>query len=158
MARGSLEDPLKDFRYRVKVDNFVRAGFTEVTGLDRETEVVKYREGGFNETPQNSAGLTTFPILTLKRGLIVGSSRGGDDDFLNWSQQVFDVASAGNAINYRRDLDIELYNATNVRARVFRVYNSWPAGFKPFGDLKGQGNDNLIEELRLSHEGWEPVG
>lgn len=158
MARGALEDPLKEFRFRVKVDEFVRAGFTEVTGLDRETEEAKYREGGFNETPQKSAGLTTFPVLTLKRGLIVGSARGGDDDFLNWSQQVFDVASAGNAVNYRRDLDIELYDATNVRAKVYRVYNAWPTGYKPYSDLKGDGSNNLIEEMRLSHEGWEVVG
>jgi phage tail-like protein len=157
MARAALEDPLKVFRFRVVVDGFVRAGFTELNGIDRNTEEVKYREGGFNETSQKSAGLTEFPDITLKRGQIVGSSRGGDDDYVDWAQLVFDVASAGNDNNYRKDLDIEQYNALNVRARVWRVYNTWPKGYKPMSDGKAEGNENSFEELRLSNEGWEKV-
>lgn len=155
MARASIEDPLKVFRYAVVVDGFVRAGFSECMGLDRTTEVAKYREGGFNETVQKSAGLTDFPDITLKRGQIIGSSRGGDADFLNWATQVFDVAAAGNAENYRKDLDIQQFNAQNVLARVWTVYNCFPVGFKPMGDLKGDGNDNSVEELKIANEGWE---
>lgn len=157
MARASVEDPLKVFRFRVIVDGFVRAGFSEVAGFDRTTEEAKYREGGFNETVQKSAGLTEFPDITMRRGQIVGSSRGGDDDFINWAASVFDVASAGNATNYRKDLDIEQYSATNVRARVWRVYNCWPRGFKPTSDMKADGNDNSIEELKVANEGWEKI-
>ena len=157
MARASVEDPLKVFRFRVIVDGFIRAGFSEVSGFDRTTEEAKYREGGFNETVQKSAGLTDFPDITMRRGQIVGSSRGGDDDFINWASQVFDVASAGNATNYRKDLDIEQYSSTNVRARVWRVYNCWPKGFKPASDFKADGNDNSVEELKVANEGWEKV-
>lgn len=157
MARAAIEDPLKSFRFRVRIDGFIRAGFTEVTGFDRNTEEVKYREGGFNETYQKSAGLSDFPDIVLRRGQIVGGSRGGDDDFINWAQQVFDVAAAGNDLNYRKDLDIEQYNALNTRARLWRVYNCWPKGFKPMSDQKADGNADSIEELRLANEGWERI-
>lgn len=154
MARSSNEDPLKAFRFRIVIDGFARAGFSECTGLERQTDVVEYREGAGNETPEKSAGLTKFPDITLKRGQIIGSQKGGDDDFLNWCQQVFNVASAGNAENYRKDIDIEQYSARNVRVRVWRVSNCWPSNFKPMGDLKADGSENSVETLVISHEGF----
>ena len=157
MARASIEDPLKVFRFRIVVDGFVRAGFSECTGFERDTEEAAYREGAFNETKQKSAGLTNFGDITLKRGQIVGSQRGGDDDFITWAQQVFDVAAAGNAANYRKDLDIEQYSASNIRVRVWRVYESWPKKFKPMSDLKADASENSYEELTIANEGWERV-
>jgi phage tail-like protein len=157
MARASIEDPLKVFRYSVVVDGFIRAGFSEVTGLDRTTEEAKYREGGFNETSQKSAALTEFPEIVLKRGQIIGSSRGGDADFITWATQVFDVSSAGNASNYRKDLTIQQYSATNTLAQAWNVYDCWPKGFKPISDLKAEGNENSFEELKLANEGWESI-
>jgi phage tail-like protein len=124
-------------------------------GLTRTTEEAKYREGGMNETVQKSAGLTEFPDITLKRGQIIGSSQGGDDDFLNWATQVFDVSAAGNATNYRQDIDIQQYSAQNVLARVWTVYNTWPKEYKPMSDQKGDSNDNNFEELKLANEGWD---
>lgn len=157
MARATVEDPIKVHRFRLVIDGFVRAGFSEVTGLKSETEVAKYREGGFNTTEQKSAALTNFPDITLKRGQIIGSTRGGDDDFIDWVKQVFDVAGAGTAANYRKDLDIEQYNSMNQKVRVWRVYNAWPKNHDAFSDLKGEGNDNSMEALVLVHEGYEKI-
>lgn len=154
MARSANEDPLKGFRFRIVIDGVARAAFSECSQLERSTEKVKYREGGQNETPEVSAGLTEYGDITLKRGQIVGSQRGGDDDFVDWCNQVNDVASQGNALNYRRDFDIEQYSATNVRVRVWRVINTWPTVFKPFGQLKGDASENSIEEITLANEGW----
>lgn len=157
MSRSSNEDPLKAFRFRIVIDGFARAGFSEASGLERNTEEVKYREGGGNETPEKSAGLTEFSDIVLKRGQIIGSQRGGDDDFINWCQDVHDVASQGTAENYRRDFDIEQYNSQNVRVRTWRITNAWPKRFKPFSDLKGDANENSIEEMTLGHEGFTPA-
>ena len=157
MPRGTVEDPIKVFNFQIRIDGFVRAGFSEFSGIDQSTEEVKYREGGFNDTPQLSAGLTNFAVVTLKRGQIIGSTRGGDDDFLIWCKQVIDVSGAGNATNYRKDLDIVQMSAQNVVVRTWRLYECWPKGFKPFTDLKGMGNENSYEELRLAYEGFELV-
>jgi phage tail-like protein len=157
MARASTEDPLKIFRFRVEVDDIVRAGFTEVTGLEKTVDTAEYREGGMNETPQKSAGLSKFSDITLKRGQIIGSSRGGDDDFIRWMNQVSRVAVMGNSENYRRDLDIVQYNSLNQEVVRWRVSNAFPNRHKPFGDLNGNGSDNSVEELVLAHEGFELV-
>lgn len=155
MARAAIEDPIKNFRFRLIVNGFVRAGFSEVSGLERDTDVAEYREGGFNETPQKSAGLTKYADITMKRGLIIGSSRGGEDDFIEWASQVHQLSTNGNATNYRKDLSIVQYDATNQPVRKWAVRNAFPKRFKAMSDMNATNNDNSIEELTLVHEGFE---
>jgi phage tail-like protein len=157
MARASIEDPIKVFRFRVVIDGFVRFGFTDVTGLNKETEEAKYREGTMPTTPQKSSGLTNFGDITLKRGQIIGSSQGGDTDMIDWSDSVANLAASTGNNNYRKDLEIEQYNALNVKVRVWRVTQAWPKNFKPMSDLSGTSSDNSMEELILANEGFERV-
>lgn len=157
MARASIEDPVKVFRFRVVVDGFVRFGFTEVSGLNKETDQAEYREGIMPTTPQKSSGLTKFADLTLKRGQIIGSSQGGDSDMIDWSDSVANLAASVGNNNYRKDIDIEQYNSLNVKVRVWRVTNAWPKNFKPMSDLNGTSSDNSIEEIVLANEGFERV-
>ena len=154
MARAAIQDPMKVFRFRVVIDGFVRFGFSEASGLSKETAVVEYREGGMNETPQKSAGLTTYGDITLKRGQY-DPSLPGANDFLNWVNQVHRVAVMGNAEQYRKDIEIEQYNAVNQRVRSWKVSHAWPKSHKAFGDLNATSNDNSLEELVLAHEGFE---
>src|ERR1700745_2061913 len=47
-----------------------RAGFTEITGLTQEAQVIEYRDGDFKEfSTVKYPGLRKFPNLTLKRGI-----------------------------------------------------------------------------------------
>lgn len=111
-----------------------------------------------NETPQKSAGLTKFNDITLKRGQIIGSSRGGADDLLDWYQLVKQAnQTQGNAPNYRKDLTIKQYDATNTLVKAWIVRDAWPKRYKPFSDLNATSNDNSIEELLLAHEGFDEM-
>ena len=56
-AKG--EYPIPKFHFQVEWGNEFRIGFTEVSGLDFETEVIEYREGNskkYNKSKQ--PGLT----------------------------------------------------------------------------------------------------
>ena len=66
-------DPKKNYplpKFHFEVDwGGTRIGFTEISGLDFETEVIEYREGSYksyNKTKQ--PGLTKYSNITLKRG------------------------------------------------------------------------------------------
>lgn len=157
MGRASTEDPIKVFRFRVEIDGVVRAGFTECTGLERTTDIAEYREGGMNETPQKSAGLSKFSDIVLKRGQMLGSERGGDNDFVAWASDVHSVSTMGNSANYRRSLSIVQFNSLNLEVKRWTIYNAWPSRYKPFSDLNGTSSDNSIEELTLAHEGFDLV-
>src|SRR6476659_8089864 len=64
--------PLPKFHFQVDWGG-TRLGFTEVSGLEFETEVIEYREGSsktYNKSKQ--PGLTKFSNVTLKRGVVIG--------------------------------------------------------------------------------------
>src|SRR5262245_37443623 len=83
MATGGRKDPFLSFRYSVELDQHLVAGFSEVTGLEVETDVEKFRAGGCNEFEQQLAGPTKYPArLVLKKGIT-------DNDYLwKWHQRV----------------------------------------------------------------------
>lgn len=115
-----------------------------------------------NATPQKSAALTKFNDITFKRGQIVGSQRGGDNDFVVWASNVYDGSVGSqfgggtpNAVNYRREITVQQFDATNALVRTWVITNAWPKRFKAFSDLNGLGNDNSIEELTVTHEGFD---
>lgn len=152
MPRSITEDPIKAYRFRVEVDGFVRAGFNQMSGLSRDTAIVEYREGGMNETAQKSAGLSSFPNVTLSRGQIAGTP--GEFDMLEWDAEQFDLGVLGHPGEYRRDLDVIQYDNTGAETRRWRLINVLIANMKPMSDLQGLGNENSMESMTLAYEGF----
>jgi phage tail-like protein len=80
---GQRTDPYLAFQYQVEIESITIGGFSEVTGLQVETEIQEYREGGLNEYMHRLAGPTRYPSnLILKRGLT------DVDTLIRWHQQV----------------------------------------------------------------------
>ena len=77
--------PLPKFHFQVEWGG-TKIGFTEVSGLDVETEVIEYRHGAspeYHKTKQ--PGMTKYSNITLKRGIFVG-----DNEFFDlWKQTYF---------------------------------------------------------------------
>lgn len=74
-------DPYRAFRFLVEIDGTHQGGFQTVSGIERTTEVEPYREGGVNQFEHQLAVKTTYPSLTLKRGLV-------DTWLWDWHQDV----------------------------------------------------------------------
>jgi phage tail-like protein len=62
-------DPYRAFRFLVEIHGLRVGGFQSVSGLERDTKIETYREGGVNDHEVQHAGVTTYPPLRLKRGL-----------------------------------------------------------------------------------------
>lgn len=133
--------PQSRFHFRVEWGG-AKIGFTEVTGLNVETDVIEYRDGASPEYHKiKMPGMQKFPNITLKRGTFKG-----DADFFNWWNTV-----ALNTIE-RRDLTISLLNESHEPVVVWKVKQAWPAKVMS-GDLKSDANEVLIESIELVHEG-----
>lgn len=63
-------DPYRAFRFLVEIAGIEQGGFQSVSGIERDTKIDPYREGGVNDYEHKHAGLTTYPPLKLKRGLV----------------------------------------------------------------------------------------
>jgi phage tail-like protein len=67
---GIRLDPYMGYNFLVEFEGLIAGGFNEVTGLQVETVVETYREGGLNEYEHKLAGPTHYPSnLILKHGL-----------------------------------------------------------------------------------------
>ena len=62
-------DPYVSFRFVVEINGTLEAGFSEVAGLEAETEVEDRPEGGTNDYVHELAKQSKYPNLSLKRGL-----------------------------------------------------------------------------------------
>ncbi len=133
--------PLSKFHFQVEWAG-TKIGFTEVSGLDVETEAIEYRHGASPEYHKTKMpGMQKYSDITLKRG-----SFAGDNEFYDWWNTV-----ALNTID-RRDLTISLLNESHEPVVVWKVKNAWAKKVQST-DLKSDGNEVAIESLELAHEG-----
>jgi phage tail-like protein len=64
------KDPFVAFRFEVRLDDLAVAGFSECSGLQMETEVQDYSEGGLNTNLLKFPTRTKQSNLVLKRGIV----------------------------------------------------------------------------------------
>lgn len=171
-SRSSIAtDPLRNFRFIVNINHvtaggkkkLVELGFMNCAGLNVETQVIAYRQGGYNLTPQKMPGQSEFTPITLSRGVMVNTPHAYE-----WVREIFSVIQGGGSYapknkkdDFRSDIDImvlahpyTLNNKVPVKLR-FKVYRAWP-GSIGFSDLDAGGNAVLMEQMVIQHEGWKP--
>lgn len=136
-----MDAPLPVYHFRVEWGG-ARLGFTEVTGLTMEAQVIEYREGDSPDySPTKMPGLEKYGDVTLRRGVVQG-----DGDVSAW----FDTIASHTV--ERRDVTISLLNHEHEPAVVWKLRNAWPT--KVAGPtLDASANQVAIEELVLAHEG-----
>ena len=133
--------PIPKFHFQVEWGGS-KIGFTEVSGLDVETEVIEYRDGSSPEYVKTKMpGMQKFSNITMKRGTFQG-----DNEFYDWWNTV-----ALNTIE-RRDITISLLNENHEPVVVWKVKNAWPSKVQST-DLKSDGNETAIESIEVAHEG-----
>ncbi len=133
--------PLPKFYFQVKWDSNVMS-FQEVSGLDVQSEEIKYRHG---DNPVHSVikmpGLKKYGNVTMKKGIFKG-----DNKFWDWLNQI-----KLNTIK-RVPVTISLLDETGAPTMVWTLTNAWPTKIQGT-DLKSEGNEVAIETIEIVHEG-----
>ena len=133
--------PLVKFHFQVDWGG-TKIGFTEVSGLDVESEVVEYREGSSPEYSKiKMPGMQKYSNIILKRGTFKS-----DNEYFKWWNTV-----KLNTIE-RRDVTISLLNENHEPVVTWKIKNAWPNKIQST-DLKADGNEVAIESMELVHEG-----
>jgi phage tail-like protein len=133
-------DPYGAFRYRVEILGLQVAGFTEVSGLEREVQVEDFREGGLNDFTHKLAGVTKYPNLTLKRGLA------DPTDLWAWHQDVV------NGKIERRQVTLVLINTAGEDTWRWVFEGAYPVKWSG-ASLNATSNAVLVESLEFVHKG-----
>lgn len=149
MAKAKGDYPLPKFHFQVEWGDGFRIGFTEVSGLDFETEVIEYREGNsFKYSKSKQPGLTKYSNITLKRGTFEGDF----DMYQEWRKTYFFQEGNSTGSLFRRTVTIKLLNENHEPIITWVVENAWPSKVQST-DLKADANEIAIETMELVHEG-----
>jgi phage tail-like protein len=129
-------------RFYVKIGGIAQAVFTEVSGLQMETEVTEYQEGGENRFTHRLPGHTKMGNLTLKRGMAASN------DFFAWYTKI-----ARGEIK-RQNVTVVMYDVQGSELVRWDFLQAYPV--KWIGpQLKASEAAMAIETLELAHDGLQ---
>lgn len=136
--------PLPIFHFRVEFGT-EQLGFTEVSGLTQERQIIEYRAGDFPEYSSiKFPGMAKYNNITLKRGIMPS-----DHKFFQWLSSGMKLSKVD-----RKDITISLLNEKHEPVMTWKVIRAFPVKLEGPA-LKATGNEVAIESLEIAHEGLE---
>ncbi len=133
-------DPYLGYRFRIEIDGLIVAGFSEVSGLQMETETEDHREGGVNDYIHRLPKGSKQSNITLKRGIT------DSDTLWKWHQGVV------NGKVKRKNGRIILIDAREIEKWHWTFEDAYP--IKWVGpELKADSSSLAVESLELVHNG-----
>jgi phage tail-like protein len=140
MSLAARKDPIHSFRFKVEISGLLVGGFSEVSGLEANTEFDEYREGGVNDYTHKLPKTTKYSNLILKKGMT------DSKDLFNWHQDVV----VGNI--QRKNITIFIVDATGTRVREWTFQDAFPIKWTR-SELKADSNSLSVESIEIAHHG-----
>ena len=137
------DDPLRNFRFRLEIDQVTQGYFSEVT-IGDTPDPIDYREGTDPTHVRNLSGLTKYGNISLKWGVT------DSVELYEWRKAVL----AAGATDNRKTVKIVVIDEAGADKASFLVSEAWPTKYDP-SDLNAKGNEVFIELLELVNEGIE---
>ena len=139
-------DPLLAGKFWIEIQGIVEATFTECSGLNVETEIEEYPEGGLNDFTHKLPVRTKYSNVTLKRGFI------GSFALWDWYQKAIS--------GYIQPWDLSIVVSENTvyapgkeKAR-WNLHQAYPVKWQG-PELRAEGGAVMVETLELAHRGWD---
>ena len=139
-AARKLLDPFHSFNFFVEIEGLLVAGFSECSGLQVETEVQEYAEGGLNDYTHHFRGRTKYPPLILKKGLTL------NNQLWRWHQGVIEGKVE------RKNGTIYLLDTTHIPLLWWNFKKAFPTKWTG-PELRANSSDVAIESVELIHQG-----
>lgn len=133
-------DPYSGFRFVVEIGGLQQAACSKVRGLNRETRVESFREGGVNDFERKLVTVTTYPNLALDRGL-------ADPKLWEWHQQVIE----GRVL--RLPITITLRDSNNKDVWGWLVNSAFPVKWAA-SDFDAASGQVVTESIEFAHHGF----
>jgi phage tail-like protein len=134
--------PLPKFHFSVEWGGS-KIAFTEVSGLNKEMDLLEYRYGNSPEFfKRKMPGMVKLSNITLKRGIFAG-----DNEFYAWYNTV-----AMNLVE-RRDITITLLDENHAPVVVWKVKDCFIQNLK-CTDLKSDVNELGIDTVEIANHGF----
>jgi phage tail-like protein len=141
-------DVVAGYSFQVEIDGVTLAQFKEVSGISSEIQVIEHRENTKGGIPvmKKLPGHRKSGDISLKRG------RTDDKALWDWHKKVQD----GDIKGARKNGSIVLYDYAHGELSRWNFVAGWPSKVN-LGQMQAQGNDVLVEECTIVHEGLSPA-
>lgn len=142
------QDPLVSSWFGVEFQGQVVGAFRECSGLGSENEVVEYKASGpkGEYVIKKVPGRLKWNNVTLKRGITDSM------DMWQWRKLV----EQGKIADARKNGTITMYNQQGDAVAKWNFTNAWPSKLSG-PSANASNNEVAIEELEITHEGYERV-
>ena len=146
-AAYEQKDPYLSLSFWIEVQGIVLASFAECTGLNAETELQEYSEGGRNDVVYHLPVRTRYSNISLRRGWTTSN------ELWSWYQEVID------GVIRPRDCSIVMcandgQNPSEELGRL-NVAQAFPVKWQG-PDLRVETMGVAVETLELAHLGFRP--
>ena len=170
----SNSDPVRNFKFQVQCFHpqagmnaeIAKMGFMVVEGIAMSTDMVSYREGGWNTNPHKLPGQTDFTPLSMSAGVFAskpGMWQLAKQMFaVQWGQGSLDLGQ-----EFRFDMAVRVLDHPTTQGSGsgtggsplgaiigFIFYNCWVASVG-FNGLNAMGNEVLVHQMTVHHEGFD---
>jgi phage tail-like protein len=155
VARTSQFDPFRGYKFRVKFNNQVVAGLTKCSALTVSIESKEFRTGDMDGFKQKLPGMVSFEAITLEQGITT------DKTFEAWATSMANYVGNKGADSqktpddFRKEIDIEIYNLNNEKVKAYRVYQCWVSKYTALPALDAASADVMIQTIVLENEGFQ---
>lgn len=142
------QDPLISAWFSIEFQGQVAGAFRECEGLGSSNEVVEYKASGEKGefVIKKVPGRLIWNNIVLKRGITDSM------DMWKWRKLV----EQGNVNSARKNGTITMYNTNGTAIAKWNFINAWPSRITG-PSVNASENSVAIEELELTHEGYERV-
>lgn len=130
------------FHFWVELDGIYVAGFSEVSGLEAETEVEEFREGGLNGYVHKLPKGIRYPNLVLKRGMTKSP--------VLWSW----YESTMNGTIARKSGSVVLQQPDGKEFGRWNFYDAYPVRWSG-PQLSASSSDVAVESIEIIHSGLQ---
>lgn len=132
-------DPFRAYRFRVEISGTEQGAFQSVSGLERQSQIETYREGGVNDFEHQLVTLTTYPPLVLKHGLV-------ETELWDWHQDVIlgDVR--------RETISVVLLDEAGQEAWRWICADAFPSKWSG-AELDATSSNIATESIEFVHQG-----
>jgi phage tail-like protein len=134
-------DAYANCRFYVIIDKIPQAVFTELSGLQMETEVLEYTEGGNNSYTHRLPGRTKVSNITLKRGMA------RNNELFKWYLENQQKIT-------RRGVSVVMYDTQGKELMQWAFVGAYPVKWVGPQFTAG-GNQTAVETLELAHGGLD---
>lgn len=134
-----MENPYAQFNFLVEIDGTSVAGFSEVSGLTTEQDVIEYREGADTQTVRKIPGLRKYGNITLKRGFTQNR------ELWDWRKTTLD------GVTERKSGAIVLLDEAREEALRWEFSQAWITKWEG-PTLNATANEAALEALEVAVE------